>query len=105
MTIDYECKNISIKYRIFNVQFSNYQKIILKHFQHGKATIESNFDRLLCPKSIKNGQIITDLAKTVHFGKCYFNKLQLNGKKYFFSKKTTSTHSIVVDSSAVYPKC
>jgi hypothetical protein len=34
---------------------------ILKLFEHGKAT-------LLCPKSIKkNGQIITDLAKTVHF--------------------------------------
>jgi hypothetical protein len=27
----------------------------------------------LCPKSIKNGKIITDLAKTVHFGKYYFN--------------------------------
>jgi hypothetical protein len=33
---------------------------------------------LLCPKSVKNGQIITDLSKTVHFGKYYFNKLQLN---------------------------
>jgi hypothetical protein len=40
---------------------------------------KSNFGLLLCPKSIKNGQIITDLAKTVHFGKYYFNKLQLNG--------------------------
>jgi hypothetical protein len=27
---------------------------------------------------VENGQIITDLAKTVHFGKYYFNKLQLN---------------------------
>jgi hypothetical protein len=52
-----------------------YQKKILKHFEHGKATMESNFGLLLCPKSIKNGQIITDLAKTVHFGKYYFNKL------------------------------
>jgi hypothetical protein len=43
--------------------------------------LESNFGLLLYPKSIKNGQIITDLAKTVHFGKYYFNKLQLNFKK------------------------
>jgi hypothetical protein len=43
--------------------------------------MESNFGLLLCPKSIKNGQIITDLAKTVHFGKYYFKKLQLNLKK------------------------
>jgi hypothetical protein len=44
---------------------------------------ESNFGLLLCPKSIENGQIITDLAKTVLFGKYYFNKLQLNFKRNY----------------------
>jgi hypothetical protein len=53
--------------------------LILKLFVHGKATIAIGL--LLCPKSIKNGQIITDLAKTIHFVKYYFNKLQLNFKK------------------------
>jgi hypothetical protein len=50
---------------------------------HGKATMnmESNFGLLLCPKSIKNGQIDLDLAKTVHFGKYYFNKLKFNFMK------------------------
>jgi hypothetical protein len=64
---------------MFNFQII--RKKILKHFKHGKTTMESNFCLLLCPKSIINGQIITDLAKTVHFGQCYFNKLQLNFKK------------------------
>jgi hypothetical protein len=54
----------------------NYQKFFIKPFEHGKATMESNFGLLLCPKSIKK-----DLSKTVHFGKYYFNKLQLNFKK------------------------
>jgi hypothetical protein len=49
----------------------------LKHFEHGKATMESHFGFLLCPKSIINGQIITDLAKTVHFVKYYIKKLHL----------------------------
>jgi hypothetical protein len=48
-----------------------------------KVTMESNFGLLLCPKSIKNGQIITVLAKTVHFGMCYCNKLQLNLRKNY----------------------
>jgi hypothetical protein len=46
-----------------------------------QPAMESNFFLLLCPKSIKNGHIITDLAKTVHFGKYYFNQLQLIFKK------------------------
>jgi hypothetical protein len=43
--------------------------------------MKSNFGLLVCPRGIKNGQIITDLAETVHFGMYYFNKLQLNFKK------------------------
>jgi hypothetical protein len=78
--------------------------------------MESNFGLLLCPKSIKNGQIITDLAKTVHVGMYYCNKLQLNFKKKLkknsnfsknfkpdfsknfeiFSKKTTSIVVILI---------
>jgi hypothetical protein len=63
--------NISIKY------CQKLSEKNLKHFEHGKAAL----GLLLCPKSVKNGQIITDLSKTVHFGKYYLNKLQLNFKK------------------------
>jgi hypothetical protein len=38
--------------------------------------MEKRLWSFLCPKIVKNGQIITDLSKTVHFGKYYFNKLQ-----------------------------
>jgi hypothetical protein len=61
----------------FNKVLSEIIRKNLKHFEHGKAAL----GLLLCPKSVKNGQIITDLSKTVHFGKYYLNKLQLNFKK------------------------
>jgi hypothetical protein len=43
----------------------------LKHFGHGKAALVFFY----VPKVLK----MADLSKTVHFGKYYFNKLQLNG--------------------------
>jgi hypothetical protein len=62
--------NISIKY------CQKLSENNLKHFEQGKAAKRLCIGLLLCPKSVKNGQIMTDLSKTVHFGKYYFNKLQ-----------------------------
>jgi hypothetical protein len=78
MTIDYmnERKNSSMNG--MNISIKYCQKLSeknLKHFEHGKAALVFFY----VPKVLK---IITDLSKTVHFGKYYFNKLQLNFKKY-----------------------
>jgi hypothetical protein len=81
-------------------KFEKIRKIILLHNLYlawkSNHCMESNFGLLLCLKSIKNGQIITDLAKTVHFGKYYFNKFYeimiffFEKFRFFFLKKTTS---------------
>jgi hypothetical protein len=58
-------------------QVDIFKKYIFKKFEKFKSVFRKISKKFpLCPKSIKNGQIITDLAKTVHFGKYYFNKLQ-----------------------------
>jgi hypothetical protein len=66
-------RKISKKIRLHNLYFL----IIV----FGSKRLLLRYNMTIDYGSIKNGQIITDLAKNVHFGKYYFNKLQLNFKK------------------------
>jgi hypothetical protein len=66
-----------------NIFFEKFEKFksVFRKIVFGSKRPLLLYNMTLCPKSIKKGQIRTDLAKTFHFGKYYFNKLQLNFEK------------------------